>query len=281
VRLTLVRHATLLGELDGRRVLVDPMLGDAGAYPPVENTPSPRPNPLVALPPVELEPLDAIVLTHLHNDHYDPAASDRLAKDVPVFTQPPSAAKFVEDGFRDVRQVEDELDWDGIAIARTGGRHGHGEIADELGLVSGFVLRATGEPVLYVAGDTVWCEEVAEALERHRPDVAVVNAGAARFLDSDPITMDADDVRRVVEAVPRVVAVHMEAVNHCLLRARSCRRPCPKRSSRRTASRSSSRSRLASAGSSRAGPRSPRGSRRTETAGPGARRARPRSRSRA
>jgi L-ascorbate metabolism protein UlaG (beta-lactamase superfamily) len=227
VRLTLVRHATLLVELDGRRVLVDPMLGDAGAYAPIENTPSPRPNPLVPLPPVELEPLDAIVVTHLHNDHYDPAAAETLPKDVPLFTQPPSAARLSEDGFRDVRPVADELDWDGIAISRTGGRHGHGEIADELGPVSGFVFRATGEPSLYVAGDTVWCPEVAEALERHRPDVVVVNAGAARFLDSDPITMDADDVRRVVEAVPRVVAVHMEAVNHCLLTRAALRAAVP------------------------------------------------------
>jgi L-ascorbate metabolism protein UlaG (beta-lactamase superfamily) len=218
---------TLVVELDGRRVLVDPMLGDVGAYPPIENTPSPRPNPLVPLPPVELEPLDAIVVTHLHNDHYDPAAAGTLPKDLPVFTQPPSAARLVEDGFQDVRPVGDALDWDGIAISRTGGRHGHGEIADELGPVSGFVFRATGEPSLYVAGDTVWCEEVAEAIELHRPDVAVVNAGAAHFLDSDPITMDADDVRRVVEAVPRVVAVHMEAVNHCLLTRAELRAAVP------------------------------------------------------
>jgi L-ascorbate metabolism protein UlaG (beta-lactamase superfamily) len=217
VKLTLVRHATLLVELDGRRVLVDPMLGAAGAYPPIENTPAPRRNPLVPLPAVALEPLDAIVVTHLHNDHYDPTAAETLPKDLPVYTQPPSAAALVEDGFSDVRPVEDELDWDGVAVSRTGGRHGRGEIADELGPVSGFVFRAAKQPALYVAGDTIWCDEVAEALERHRPDVAVVNAGAARFLDSDQITMDADDVRRVVEAVPRVVAVHMEAVNHCLL----------------------------------------------------------------
>jgi L-ascorbate metabolism protein UlaG (beta-lactamase superfamily) len=216
VRLTLVRHATLLVELGGRRVLVDPMLGATGAYPPIENTPSPRRNPLVPLPAVALDPLDAIVVTHLHNDHYDPAAAESLPKDVPVITQPESAARLEADGFRDVRPVVEELDWDGVSIVRTGGRHGRGAVADALGPVSGFVLRAAGEPVLYIAGDTVWCDEVADALARHRPDVAVVNAGAARFLDSDPITMDADDVRSVVEAGPRVVAVHLEAVNHCL-----------------------------------------------------------------
>jgi L-ascorbate metabolism protein UlaG (beta-lactamase superfamily) len=71
--------------------------------------------------------------------------------------------------------------------------------------------------VLYVAGDTIWCDEVAEALDAHAPDVVVVNAGAARFETGDPITMTADDVVAVARHAPqaRVVAVHLEAINHC------------------------------------------------------------------
>lgn len=58
-----------------------------------------------------------------------------------------------------------------------------------------------------------------EALDAHEPDVVVVNAGAARFLEGDPITMTAEDVAGVCRAAPEalVVAVHMEAINHCLL----------------------------------------------------------------
>jgi len=83
--------------------------------------------------------------------------------------------------------------------------------------VSGFVLAAEGEPVLYVANDTIWCDEVAAALEAHRPAVVVVNAGAARFREGDPIVMTADDVVAVARHAPdaRVVAVHLEAINHC------------------------------------------------------------------
>jgi len=55
MRLRLIRHATLIVELAGRCILVDPMLDPAGARPPVENTPNDRRNPLVELPePVEL-----------------------------------------------------------------------------------------------------------------------------------------------------------------------------------------------------------------------------------
>ena len=85
--------------------------------------------------------------------------------------------------------------------------------------VSGFVVQAENSPSFYVAGDTVWCEEVQEAPLAHRPDVIVVNAGAAQFLEGDPITMTAEDVARVCREAPeaRVIANHMEAINHFLL----------------------------------------------------------------
>jgi L-ascorbate metabolism protein UlaG (beta-lactamase superfamily) len=115
--------------------------------------------------------------------------------------------------------VDDELALGSLTVVRTPARHGYGADAEALAPVSGFVLSAPGEPTLYVAGDTVWCEEVAAALDEHRPDVVIVNAGAARFLDSGLITMGSGDVAQVADAAPgaQVVAVHLEAINHCLL----------------------------------------------------------------
>ena len=221
MRLRLIRHATLLVEIGGRRVLVDPMLDPAGARPAVADTPNDRRNPLCELPePAEVlvRRLDAVLVTHLHADHLDETAVDLLPKDVPLVCQPPDEGVLRDRGFADVRPVEDELELGGIAIARTGGRHGTGEIAELLAPVSGFVLRAPGEPSLYVAGDTVWCDEVAAALDTHRPDVVVVNAGGARFTEGDPITMTAEDIAAVAAHAPgaQVVAVHLEAINHCL-----------------------------------------------------------------
>ena len=83
---------------------------------------------------------------------------------------------------------------------------------------SGFVLRAAGEPSVYVAGDTIWCDEVRATLDVQRPDVIVVNAGGARFTEGDPIVMTTDDVVALSRHAPRtpVVAVHLDAINHCL-----------------------------------------------------------------
>jgi len=61
--------------------------------------------------------------------------------------------------------------------------------------------------------------EVREAVRKFHPHDIVLNAGGARFLEGDPITMTAEDVIQVCQASPhsQVVAVHMEAINHCLL----------------------------------------------------------------
>ncbi len=226
MRLRLLRHATLLLDVAGRRILVDPMLADPGAAPPVANTPNARRNPLVPLPvdPAEVVVgLDAVVVSHLHRDHLDPAAVELLTAGppVPVLCQPEDAATLRERGFADVRAVEDELDELGwVSVVRTDARHGTGELAEELGPVSGFLLRAAGEPSLYLAGDSVLFEGVEAVLREERPDVTVVHGGGARFLEGDPITMDAGDVVRVGQLVPpdaRVVAVHFEAINHCVV----------------------------------------------------------------
>ena len=221
MHLRLIRNATLRLELDGRQLLVDPMLDPAGAQPPVEDTENDRRNPLVELPePAEVvvEGVHAVLATHLHRDHFDDTAAALLPRDVPLLCQPEDAERLRGLGFTGVRPVADALTWEGIAITRTPARHGSGATAEALAPVSGYVLRDAAGRCLYVAGDTVLYEAVEAVLDEHRPDVVVVNAGGARFTGGDPIVMDADDVVSVARRAPgaRVVAVHLDAINHCV-----------------------------------------------------------------
>ncbi len=221
MHLRLIRNATLRLELGGRRLLVDPMLDPAGARPPVEDTENDRRNPLVELPePAEVvvAGIDAALVTHMHRDHFDDTAARLLPKDLPVFCQPEDAERLRGHGFTDVRPVEASAELDGVELTRTPARHGSGETAALMAPVSGFVLRDSAGRTLYVAGDTVLYEAVEAVLDEHRPEVVVVNAGGARFRGGEPIVMDADDVVAVAGRAPyaRVVAVHLEAINHCV-----------------------------------------------------------------
>ena len=208
MRLTLVRHATLLLETSLGRVLVDPMLRDARSTPPIENTPNPVRNPLVELSvPAEevVRGIDLCIITHLHGDHFDDAAAALLPRDLPILTQPQSAEALRARGFTKIATSHAQ-------IPMTRGRHGTGEIGAAMGPVSGWVIDG-----VYVAGDTIWCDEVASALAEHEPHTVVANAGGARFLVGGPIVMDVADVGHVREATDaRVVVVHLEAINHCV-----------------------------------------------------------------
>jgi L-ascorbate metabolism protein UlaG (beta-lactamase superfamily) len=221
MHLRLIRHATLRLELEGRQLLVDPMLDPAGARPPVEDTENDRRNPLVELPePAEVvvAGIDAVLVTHMHQDHFDATTARLLPKDVPVLCQPEDAERLRGHGFTDVRPVEETARIDGIELTRTAARHGSGATAEELAPVSGYLLRDSSGRALYVAGDTVLYDAVETVLDEQRPDVVVVNASGARLSGTDPIVMDVDDVIAVARRVPeaRVVAVHLDAINHCV-----------------------------------------------------------------
>ncbi|WP_148415929.1 MBL fold metallo-hydrolase [Haloferax sp. KTX1] len=224
IRVRLVRNATVLATVDDTTFLVDPMFTPQGEMPTVTDNPAvpeflttanQKRNPLVPLPDVELD-YDAVVVTHRHPDHWDEAAREELDADVPLFCQPEDADAFSDEGFTDVRPVEDETSFDGVTIHRTAGQHGHGELAEGMGPVSGFVFE--GEKSLYVAGDTIWYDPVAETLDRFEPEMVVLNGGEAQFDQGEPITMGVEDIAAVREATDATVAVvHMEAINHCLL----------------------------------------------------------------
>jgi len=223
MEIQLIRHATLKIEFNNHTILVDPMFSAKGSLGPVSNAANDDSNPLVSLPfTVDeiVKNVHAIIVTHLHRDHLDDAAIHSLPKDRAVFCQPGDEMKLLDLGFSNVMKVETELEWSGIKFSRTGGQHGTGELAKAMGQVSGFVLEADAEETLYIAGDTVWCDEVEDAIKTTKPKVIVLNGGEAQFLTGDPITMGFHDIEKVSRnaAESTIIVVHMESWNHCLLK---------------------------------------------------------------
>ncbi len=221
MNIQLVRHATLLVEAAGIRIAVDPMFSPKEAMAATPNTANDRRNPLVDLPfsAEAIFPLDAIMVTHSHRDHFDEEAAKLLPKQIPLFCQPQDEEKFKALDFGQVLPVFEAITWHDLKISRTAGRHGTGEIGEKMGPVCGFVIESAAEPTLYIAGDSIWCEDVEAALDKFTPEITVVNAGAAQLLIGDPITMTAEDIRQVCTHLPstKVIAVHMDSWNHCLL----------------------------------------------------------------
>ena len=217
------RHATFLLNLKGGSYLIDPMLAPTQAMEPIQNSADPKRIPMVELPFCDdelnriLSRIAGVIVTHTHRDHWDRHAIDLLPKNTPILCQPEDEMRIRKDGFLAVTGMQSQLSWQGLSVCRTRGQHGTGEVGMKMGPVSGVFVSADGEPTIYVAGDTIWCREVSETLRVHKPEIIIVNTGAAAFLTGDPITMTAEDVACVCRSRPpaRVVAVHMEAVNHC------------------------------------------------------------------
>ena len=84
-----------------------------------------------------------------------------------------------------------------------------------MGEVSGFVLRAPGEPVVYWVGDSILCDEVRTTIATERLEIIVVRACGAVWAGLGPLVMDEAMVRGTLAAAPSavVVAIHLDAVD--------------------------------------------------------------------
>jgi L-ascorbate metabolism protein UlaG (beta-lactamase superfamily) len=144
-RITWLGHATVLLELDGVRLLTDPVLGA-------------RVGPLVRhAPPIAsdaLPPIDAVLLSHLHGDHADSRSLRRVGGS-PRAVAPPGARRWLRG--RGLDRI-DELDtgaWTrvgGVGVCAMPARHGRGYALRPRAAPAGFLI--CGSITCYFAGDT-------------------------------------------------------------------------------------------------------------------------------
>ncbi|MGS2809830.1 MBL fold metallo-hydrolase [Nocardia sp. MW-W600-9] len=205
---------TLRFRYGGLTWLTDPTFDEPGYYPgPITLHKLSGP----AVPAEAIGAIDVVLLSHdQHADNLDTAGRALLTEVETVLSTPDAAGR--------IAGVRGLVPWEVVAVGdvevtAVPALHGPEGCEPLSGVVTGFVLRAAGEPTVYVSGDNASVELVERIVERiGRIDVAVLNIGAAnvgRFGDSD-VTLNA---RTAVEAAAVlgdavVVAVHAEGWGH-------------------------------------------------------------------
>lgn len=168
----------------------------------------------------ELPPLDAIVLSHLHGDHFDRVARRGLARSQPVLTTPHAARRLTAWGFdaHGLGTWESEVLVKGaetLKVESVPAVHARGLLGRLLPPVMGTVLEhRIGEVTrrVYLSGDTLTGDHISRICARHPElDAAVVHLGGTRVL-WHTVTMDAEQgVDFLGRVRPRVaVPVHYD-----------------------------------------------------------------------
>jgi len=171
----------------------------------------------------DLPPFDFVLLSHLHEDHFDREVEKRLPRQTRIVTNPKAASALAEKGFHAAEGLQT---WEPIEFARgesrlritsMPGRHGPLLVSSLLPPVMGsmlefFHVRQGLLLRLYVTGDTLVYEAIREIPQRFpEVDCALLHLGGTRVVGV-LVTMDAEqgvEMMRIVR--PRVaVPIHYD-----------------------------------------------------------------------
>lgn len=149
----------------------------------------------------KLPPLDLIVLSHFHGDHFDQVAERNLDKSLPIVTTPDAAAELSDRGFGNTYALDT---WSSLTVAKGDirlrvtslpGRHGPPLSQLVLPQVMGSMLEFLSSPEtplvrIYITGDTLVIDELNE-IPRRYPDIdlALLHLGGTEVLGI-MVTMD-------------------------------------------------------------------------------------------
>lgn len=199
--ITFIGTATVLLRYGGFTILTDPNFLHAGEHAYLGLGLRSRRLTEPAMSIEELPPLDLIVLSHHHGDHFDGVAATLLDKDVPIVTEPHSAKKLASQGFRRpiaLKTWQMQLvtkGTDTLRITSMPGKHAPQPIGALLPPVMGSMLvfeDAGGVAFrLYVTGDTLLHGRLEEIPKRYPDiDLCLIHLGGTR-IGGILLTMDA------------------------------------------------------------------------------------------
>ncbi len=156
-RITWFGHSTMLLEMDGKNILIDPMFGDVPS--PVSFIGQKRYSKGLPLNIEELPPIDAVLLTHDHYDHLDYQSILKIKDKVKRFYVPLGLNAHLERWNVPASKIE-ELNWyetanlEGISFTLTPSHHYSGRsLSDRFeSLWGGWVIKGALDNI-YLSGD--------------------------------------------------------------------------------------------------------------------------------
>jgi L-ascorbate metabolism protein UlaG (beta-lactamase superfamily) len=169
----------------------------------------------------QLPPLDFIVLSHYHGDHFDQIVEEKLRKDIPIVTTSHASRKLKNKGFTATTPLRT---WESVTVEKNGakalvtampGRHGPPLVAKLLPPVMGSVIDfQTSEGLaalrLYITGDTLVFDDLKEIPKRYPDiDLGLFHLGGTRIMGI-LVTMDAKEGIEAITIInPReVIPIH-------------------------------------------------------------------------
>ncbi|GGX41646.1 MBL fold metallo-hydrolase [Streptomyces chryseus] len=182
LRLTWMGHSSVFAEIDGRRVLFDPVWGERCS--PFDFVGPKRLHP-VPVPLASLGPLDVVVISHDHYDHLDMPTIRALAGTRTVFAAPLGVGAHLERWGVPADQVH-ELDWNetvkvaGLRLTATPARHfcGRGLRNRQHTLWASWAV-AGPDHRIYHSGDTGYFDGFRDIGAEHGPfDATMIQIGA-------------------------------------------------------------------------------------------------------
>lgn len=220
-----LRNATMILETEKDVILIDPMLGNQGIMPSFTLfRHKVRRNPTVPLPESSKQILEKVthcLITHQHPDHIDSKGVEFLIKkNIPVTCSVKDEKAFKKKGLNVVQSLkywEKQQFLEGT-IEGIPAKHGYGFIAKPMGNVIGFYLKLPNQKSIYLSSDTIYTASVDKVLKDYKPDISVLACGTAQFDLFKQLIMNVDDIIKFVKnSSGKVIANHMESINHCPL----------------------------------------------------------------